>query len=243
MTSHFDFHDTISVMIPGVCAMGLFGAFTCGSPAEGVQQLSGVSVGASLLLLACSYIIGEFLQGIGEYTVKRYYRHCSGGEPLYWILPREDKHLQGDSLLPASACRTVVAHLAKTMCIHPMTKEILGQCFPHIKTRVYAHEIYRTECVKMLTKANFYSAMAVLFFLVPIFLLLSSPCRGEGCCIVSYCLTHDIWGLTSSTHLSCVERILSFTISWGISFGCARRYRFFNIIYNRSLISAYLELI
>lgn len=244
MTRHFDLHDTISVMIPGACSLVLVLRFTCGCSAEVMQQLSELSVIAALLVLACCYFIGEFLQGIGEVTVKNYYRHFSGGEPLFWLLPRECKQSQDDTLLPPCACKEVLDHLAETLHILLMTKESLMQCFPHIKTKVYAHEVYRMECIKMLTKANFFSAMAVLFFLVPFLHLLVVHCGGEGCCIVSYCLTHDIWSYTSSSAHPCwVEGVLYVAGSWGVSFGCARRYRFFNIIYNRTLISAYLELV
>lgn len=243
MTRHFDLHDTISVMIPGVCALGLMLCFFCGSSPEKMRMLADLSISSSLLLLACSYIIGEFLQGIGEVTVKKYYRHCAGGDPLFWLLPREGEQAHGHPLIPTCACRGVLDHLAETLHIFHMTKERLGECFPYIKIRVYAHDAYRMECVKMLTKANFYSAMAVLFFLAPCVHLLSAHCGGDGCCVVSYCLTHDIWSYTQSIHSHCAEITLNFVVSWGISFGCARRYRFFNIIYYRCLISAYLKLV
>lgn len=243
MTRHFDLHDTISVMIPGACSLVLVWLFTCGCSSEGVQLLSELSVSAALLVLACCYFIGEFLQGIGEVTVKNYYRHFSGGDPLFWLLPREGKQSQDATLLPACACKDVLDHLAETLHILLMTKESLKQCFPYIKTKVYAHEVYRMECIKMLTKANFYSAIAVLFFLAPCLHLLADHCCGEDCCIVSYCLTHDIWGYyTQSAHLSCAEGLISFGLSWGIAYGCAHRYRFFNILYYQGLISAYLEL-
>lgn len=243
MTRNLDLHDSISVMMPGACALGLVWFFSCDLSTEGLQLPSELSVSAALLVLTCCFIIGEFLQGVGEVTVKKYYRHFEGGNPLFWLLPRDEKHPHGGSLLPPCACKDVVDHLAEKMHILLMTKERLGECFPYIKIRVYAHDAYRMECVKMLTKANFYSAMAVLFFLAPCVHLLSAHCGGDGCCVVSYCLTHDIWSYTQSIHSHCAEITLNFVVSWGISFGCARRYRFFNIIYYRCLISAYLKLV
>lgn len=243
MIRHFDLHDTISVMIPGAAALSLIFLSYSGSGTETAQMFSSFSVCSSLVVLALSYILGEFLQGVGEWTVKSFYRHFLGGEPLEWLFISGSKQRVSDDFFPTAFCQKVVSVLKKELGMEFVSGQEIGQCFAHIKAVVYTDEVSRVECIKMLTKANFYSAMTVLCFIAPLLYFIIASV-GRDCCILSYCLTHDIWSYTSSSaHPCCVEGVLYVAVSWGVSFGCARRYRFFNIIYNRTLISAYLELV
>lgn len=239
MTRHFDLHDTISVMIPGACALALGWSLYCGSPAEALERLPELNVGVSLVLLALSYVIGELLQSLGEKTVKAYYRENDGGDPLMWLLPKEKDQEFHAGFLPKQTCEAVMSALKEDWGDSECSKDkLMDPYFPCIKATVYEHEVFRSECVKMLTKANFYSAMAVLFFLAPpvygLILLFGTPCY-----TLSYCLTHDIMGIGPSVPMGCVEWLVFLFLSWGLGCASVQRYRFFNIIYIRCLISAY----
>lgn len=247
MTHNLDLHDTFSVIIPGACALCLAAYFCCDDWADCVKLLSDLSVGGSIIFLAFSYICGEFLQALGQFSLKQIFRLLFGGEPLLWVVPKlvnkDDETMceYNTKLLSEPECRDILQFLRKECGCDNISKEQMGSLFSHIKTTVYAKDVYRTECIKMLTKANYYSTMSVLLFLNPVIYLTVSAFR-ESADVFIYDCCDDLCFICFSGGSNGVVNLTILLVSWLLAVLCAWRYRFFNIIYNRVLLSAYLSL-
>lgn len=247
MTHNLDLHDTFSVIVPGACALCLSAYFCCDDWADCVKLLSDLSVGGSIVFLVFSYICGEFLQALGQFSLKRVFRSYFGGEPLFWIVSEsesKDDVVEGGyntEFLSKPECCDILQFLRKECGCDNISKEQMGSLFSHIKTTVYAKDVYRTECIKMLTKANYYSTMSVLLFLIPVIYLVVSAYRRRND-IVLDAPFGDLYGFYLSGGINSAAMLSLFISSWLLAVLCAWRYRFFNIIYNRVLLSAYLSL-
>lgn len=247
MTHNLDLHDTFSVIVPGACALCLSAYFYCDDWEEFIKLLSDLSVGGSIVFLAFSYICGEFLQALGQFLVKPLFRSVFEEEPLLWIVPEVVNNDEGSKeeystkLLSKEECRKIMEYLKSECNCENISKEQMGTLFSHVKIKVYADDVCRTECIKMLTKANFYSTMTVLFGLVPVvYFAVSELCEKETTslsfppeCICFAC---------QDCYINSDVMPFSWAISWGLAVICACRYRFFNVIYNRILLSSYLSL-
>lgn len=241
MTNNLDLHDTISVIIPGACGLCCLSYFYYGDINEVVKMLTSLSVGTAVLFITISYIVGEILHALGELSVKKYYKRYSGGEPLLWLLKSAREHPRAKKFLPEKVCSDVFQSLVINFNMAGEETNAAGfieKSFSHIKKTVYANDASRTECIKMLTKTNFYSAMAAMFLLV----FLGYTCTAvinTNWNDLCYELKHFKWDEVdfSKFALSETQKIIagSFLLTWL----CACRYSFFNIIYNRTLITAY----
>lgn len=245
MTHNLDLHDTFSVMIPGACALCLF-AYFCGDGwAEFAKHLSELSVGSSIVFLAFCYICGELLQALGQSVLKPVLRRFGGGEPLLWAVPEKEESLGGKEahaykLLPEVECRSILEFLKAEYKCNDISKELMNDLFSHIKTKVYAHDAYRMECIKMLTKANFYSTMAVLLVLTPVIYGVAKCACGEHGVVLYAPFNGSICYICPADCISGRALLVILAVSWSLAVLCAVRYRFFNIIYNRILLSSYL---
>lgn len=244
MTKNFDFHDTISVIIPGACALCVVAFLRCDSWKNFSEIMAQLNVGSSVIFLGLSYIAGELLQGIGEGIVKALYRRVGGGEPLHWILPvgkkADGRPAHADKLLSEKTCEAVV-HAIKTEYSGEIDKTQLGNLFPQIKVKVYADDIYRTECIKMITKANFYSAMTILCLGIFIYFIYRDVVALRAMMSVRGYSFHSLSNLPFLSMLFS-QRSGQTLLSIIAVCICAKRYRFFNIVYNRILLSAFLAI-
>lgn len=238
MTHTIDLHDTISIIIPGTCVLCVTALFHYNDVSEMLPLLKEFSIGSSILFLACSYIVGEVFQTLGYFLVKIVYEkfHLFGGDPMFLLLRSEDKQ---SGLLPASSCRQVLDYLEKDLKFRPAKEKELGACFYHIKTKVYAHDAYRTECIKMLSKANFFSTMSVVTLLLPVLFYFVAPSAQTNDCVV-YCFVHDTYHITSNSSFCGINMLMCILAYFLMVYLCIKRYHFFNTIYNRCLLTAYL---
>lgn len=243
MTTSFDLHDTISVIIPGACAIALLGYFSCEDWEAFFNILKQLSSGVSLVLLLPSYVVGELIQSLGKMYVKRhlYVRPCK--DPYYWIFNTRNP----SDFLTLNDREKILDSLKgrfpwwKTEKIE-WNEMLINACFYYIKLKVYAHDAYRTECVKMLTKLHFFASMMILCWLMPIAYLVMSLCSAFSCC-GTHCLTRAVFFSSPCTQYS-IGGFLMVSLLFG---SCGAWWmhltRDFNRIYNRCLYSSYLAIL
>lgn len=249
MTHPLDLHDTISIIIPGTIAVSLVCIFSCDSLDAMLQEGVSLDISKSLVFLAVSYVVGAFLQEAGKYFVKRAPIFGVSDDPYYWVLM---EHVPCD-FLPEADCKKLLKILkhrhswkkssAEADSAEKRKREIeeLQSCFYPIKIKVYAHDSYRLECIKMLSKLHLFSSLMILSILMPIVygvmaassLLVNVPLCQELHCLCC-CASHS--------HYSLWEFLVVLLIS--IIFGCASEhfYKGFNKAYNRCLYSSYLTI-
>lgn len=172
-------------------------------------------------------------------------RRLQGGEPLLWVVPKRVPTAAGvkeeyvGDLLPEHECRSIMKFLKAEFGCEDISKELLNALFTHIKIKVYANDSYRRECIKMLTKANFYSTMAVLLMLSPV-ILRCAECVSGGYGVVLYISFIGMYFIAPAGWCIDGDMLAMAAVAWPLAVLCAARYRFFNIIYNRLLLSSYL---
>lgn len=223
MTRNFDFHDTISVVIPGACAVILLLFFCCSNWGQFVHHLSALTVGSSLVFLTSSYAVGELLQALGKLMVKH------GGcfahqEAPYTKVLLQNKHPENyKNFLTMEECRLVQTALSEHFGWAHISEGQLYSCFYHIKIKVYSHDMYRAECIKMLTKLHFFSTMMALSILAPVMYVAVA--------------------LSFAPHFSLWEFLSIFLLSSIIGYGCSKSREDFDNNYNRCLFSSYLAIV
>lgn len=234
-----DLHDTVSVLIPGACALCIIGVFGCNIDAATIEMLSNLSVASSLLFLAAAYVVGELLQALGKWAAKTLINPHNGGDPYLWILRSCEPRSFYADFLTRDACRQVQALLKKEFGFKKLGEDELNSCFYHIKMTAYSVDAYRTECIKMLSKLHLFSSLLILCVLTPIayviMAIFSSPCE-----VANYCYVHDSFSFKSAAHFSWH----GFFVILFASFFCGRIiflcFLQFNKSYNRCLYTSYL---
>lgn len=239
MTHPMDLHDTISILIPGAIAVSVGFIFSCGSVDEMMQGAASLDISKSLVFLAFSYVIGAFLQEAGKWFVKKASIFGVSDDPYYWVLK---EHVPCD-FLPEADCKKLLKILKIRHSWKKINneKEALQSCFYPIKIKVYAHDSYRSECIKMLSKLHLFSSLMILSIMMPIvygvmagysILVNVLPCQELPCLCC--------WAVHSHYSLG------KFLIVLLISIICGRAseysYKGFNKAYNRCLYSSYLAI-
>lgn len=237
MTKNFDFHDTISVVIPGACAWCLFVYLKSATWKECVDVIARLSVGGTVIFLGLSYIVGELLQAMGKFILQTDILSAYVDDSYQKVV---DENVSVDDcrdILPPSKC----AHLREYLRTAAQNNDVVGNFFYSIKLKVYSNDVFRTECIKMLTKMHFFSTMMALFIMAfifcgaIIFLLLFSLPNPE--CASQCRLLHYVGAHFDIMHCFLLLLILGMGI-----YGTMNAYRTFNQHYARCLFSSYLEI-
>lgn len=249
MTHPIDLHDTISILIPGAIAITMVCIFKCGSVDEMVQGGASLDISKSLVFLAASYVVGAFLQEAGKYFVKRASIFGVLDDPYYWVL----KEQVPCDFLPAADCKRLLKILklrhswkkgsaeAGSAEKRKREKDDLQSCFYPIKIKVYAHDAYRLECIKMLSKLHLFSSLMILSLLMPLVyggmavssILINVAQRQEVGCLCC-CASHSHYSMWKFLV------VLLLSIVCGRASECI--YKGFNKAYNRCLYSSYLAI-
>lgn len=242
MTKNFDLHDTISVVIPGAGAWFLIVYVNCATWKECVDIISKLSVGGAAIFLCLSFIAGELLQGMGKFILQ-----CGILKP--WVDDSYQKVV--DSIGSSDVCQNILLpakmkqlreYLQKELQMDHKKEAAEGNLFYIFKLKVYRNDVYRLECIKMLTKAHFFSTMMALFLVAflccgAVILLLAfaqqSPECAAQCRIMHYVCSHFEF-------VKCL--IILFFWGGGI-YGALKAYCMFNQYYAKCLFSAFLELV
>lgn len=223
MTRNFDFHDTISVVIPGACAVILLLFFYSSSAAQFMQFISALSVGSSLVFLVLSYAIGELLQALGKAMVKD--EGIFGYQEAAYtkVLQHENAQEKYKNFLNREECQQVRDALSSHFGWDTISETQLHSCFYHIKVKVYSHDVYRAECIKMLTKLHFFSTVMALSVLSPVMYVAIT--------------------LMADSRFSLWKFLLIFLLSAIGGYGSSKCREDFDNNYNRCLFSSYLAIV
>lgn len=243
MTTSFDLHDTISVIVPGACVLALLGYFSCEDWSGFFSVLKELSSGVSFVLLIPCYLAGELLQSFGKIMVKKlmYARPCK--DPYFWVFNTKNP----SDFLTINDREKILNSLKvrfpwwKTEKIK-WNETLLNSCFYYIKLKVYEHDAYRTECIKMLTKMHLFASMTALCVLTPMIYMVMSLYSAFRCCEI-HCLSRAVYIPSSCRHYSLGEFFVVCFLCGCVGAAWWRLTRDFNRIYNRCLYSSYLAML
>lgn len=243
MTTSFDFHDTISVIVPGACALGLFYLFYSEDWAAFWAQFKSLPSGGTLFLLLPCYAVGELLQALGKWAVKYLiYPHC-GGDPYHWVLKEQDDPTSNyTDFLPIESCQKVQGALKREFGWETVGKDELSSAFYHVKITVYSDDVNRQECIKMLTKLHLFSGLLVLCVLTP-FVYIALALSSGICDTVTYCFEHDAFTFKQACHYSWASFFVICFLCATCGIGMFKCTLEFSRSYNRCLYSSYLAVL
>lgn len=244
MHEKLDRYDTHAVFIPGTAGVIVALYLHCGSATELMSIAKDFDIGHGIILLFMGYVMGEFLQMLGK-TYEKVLFFLLGGDPLTWIFEPKRPYISQLQIWLRHIIGRLVNDATKEQFMDYLRHEGKGApnelsgpqdlypLYDKIKSDAYQTEAQKEECLKMLSKSGMYLSFCTLIALVLVHKIVQA-------CLVGWELSKwtvspmNGWG--DKGHTIPVLIFLSLLL-----FILTRRFLFFNLRYNQSLITGYLH--